>query len=436
MILQPGASPGSLEALCHDLGRCPSWRVLSKSANLRPRAKLGDTVDDELVAELMQHSMGLLAEWRVPLWEACTREDPQLKGVITLSSWRRICRSTTSIYIDWILVARLVGGASQNHLRYMDTLNRFGFEIASQVVESRLAGSVLASIYLTMMRADESLHHLMGNLCQAGQRAAPARQLLEGLCEILHRNAVTGPETAAVLRSMEAHIGSRRTSTSIDVADFLSAWRCAAGVSAELTPEQSELSAKISRLLGSDRRTRKRISSLAPASSTTLMDFFTLADADRDGYMSIDEGFEALANHMQQTTGRKVNDKEAEELRKVLQVADTTGSGKLNYLEFLLLFDRQSPRSLTHQALLDLLCFQVWAHRSALSGLFRYIGRNGLISRDQVKWSLEALNSSIHGELLQANIEQIVKAVKFKDDLVAAEELLSAFHLVDLLGPA
>ena len=36
----------------------------------------------------------------------------------------------------------------------------------------------------------------------------------------------------------------------------------------------------------------------------------------------------------------------------------------------------------------------------------------------------------------EANIEQIVKAVKFKDDLVAAEELLSAFHLVDLLGPA
>eukprot|EP00439_Symbiodinium_sp_Y106_P064689 s2885_g10.t1 len=436
VILQQGASPSSLEALCHDLGRCPSWRVLSKSANLRPRSKLGDTVDDELVAELMQHSMGLLAEWRVPLWEACTREDPQLKGVITLSSWRRICRRTTSIYIDWVLVARLVGGASQNHLRYMETLNRFGFEIASQVVESRLAGSVLASIYLTMMRADESLHHLMGNLCQAGQRAAPARQLLDGLCEILHRNAVTGPETAAVLRSMEAHIGGRRTSTSIDVADFLSAWRCAAGVSAELTPEQSELSAKISRLLGSDRRTRKRISSLAPASSTTLMDFFTLADADLDGYMSIDEGFEALAKHMQQTTGRKVNDKEAEELRKVLQVADTTGSGKLNYLEFLLLFDRQSPRSLTHQALLDLLCFQVWAHRSALSGLFRYIGRSGLISRDQVKWSLETLNSSIHGDLLQANIEQIVKAVKFKDDLVAAEELLSAFHLVDLLGPA
>ena len=37
-----------------------------------------------------------------------------------------------------------------------------------------------------------------------------------------------GPETAAVLRSMEAHIGSRQT-TLIDVADFLSAWRCAAG---------------------------------------------------------------------------------------------------------------------------------------------------------------------------------------------------------------
>ena len=41
------------------------------------------------------------------------------------------------------------------------------FEASMKVVESRLAGSVLASIYLTMMRADESLHHLMGNLCQA-----------------------------------------------------------------------------------------------------------------------------------------------------------------------------------------------------------------------------------------------------------------------------
>ena len=34
-------------------------------------------------------------------------------------------------------------------------------------------------------------------------------------------------------------------------------------------------------------------------------------------------------------------------------------AGKLNYLEFLSLFDFQDPRSLTHQAMLDLLCFQV-----------------------------------------------------------------------------
>ena len=51
-----------------------------------------------------------------------------------------------------------------------------------KVVESRLAGSVLASIYLTMMRADESLHHLMGNLCQAS-----GRKVLESLCELLTR---------------------------------------------------------------------------------------------------------------------------------------------------------------------------------------------------------------------------------------------------------
>ena len=45
---------------------------------------------------------------------------------------------------------------------------------------------------------------------------------------------------------------------------------------------------------------------------------------------------------------------------------------------------------------------QVWVHRNALSGLFRYIGTNGVISREQVRWSLEALNTSVQGDLLQA----------------------------------
>ena len=48
---------------------------------------------------------------------------------------------------------------------------------------------------------------------------------------------------------------------------------------------------------------------------------------------------------------------------------------------------------------------EVWAHRNALSGFFRYVGNNGLISRDQVRWSLEALNSLVKGELLQAQGE-------------------------------
>ncbi|CAJ1451781.1 unnamed protein product [Effrenium voratum] len=479
VLIRRAASSCNLNVVCHDLGICPSWRVLSDSVNLRPRSGLkSDRVDDELISELLQQSMGLLAEWRVPLWEACTREDPSLKGVISLSSWRRVCRNTTKIYaIDWVLLARLVGGASVNNIRYMQTLNRFGFKIASQVVESELASSVMASIYTTMMRADESLHQLMGKLCQAGKRAAPAKDLLDGFGEILRRNGVSGPEMAAVRRSLQAHIGDAPES-SIDIAEFLSAWKCAAGVRAELEGRQMDLACQISRLLGSSaRRWRKRLSSLGAANSNTLllgfsshlfwhdnlptswlcaldivracsdrivwacaysimarMDFFNLADVDRDGFVSIDEGFNALMKHLRQTTGREVLPSIAEDLRGLLQMADSTGSGKLNYLEFLSLFDFQDPRSLTHQAVLDLLCFQVWVHRNALSGLFRYIGTNGVISREQVRWSLEALNTSVQGDLLQANIDQIVNAVKFKDDVVAGEELLSAFQLVDKHG--
>eukprot|EP00438_Fugacium_kawagutii_P025540 Skav222805 [mRNA] locus=scaffold1444:29099:34037:+ [translate_table: standard] len=371
-------------------------------------------VDDELITELLQQSMGLLAEWRLPLWQACVREDPQLKGVISLLSWKRICRNTTNLELDWILVARLVGGASVNNLRYMETLNRFGFKIASQAIEGELASSVLASIYFQIMQADDSLQQLVGKLCQAGQRESPPQELLDG------------PEMAAVRRSLEAHIGN--AGASIDIAEFLSAWKCAAGVRAKLEGRHYDLACQVSKLLGGrhSRRWRK-------------MAFFDIADMDRDGvltpfrkqdgFVSIDEGFTALKKQLSLATGQ-----------------------------------------------------QVWAHRNALSGFFRYIGRGGWISREQVRWSLEALNSLVKGDLLQAiergcvrdsnfqqtlgpfvqlqvgdsgsvedldqtgfqaqslpkakkfreaNIEKIVNAVKFQEDLVGGEELLRAFQLVD-----
>jgi len=430
-ILITAASSKMLRVVCYDLGICPSWKVLSRSANLRPRSGLKrEEVDDELISDLLQQSMGLLAEWRVPLWQACVCEDPQLTGVISLSAWKRICKKTTNLpSIDWILLARLVGGASVNNIRYMETLNRFAFKIASQVVESELASSVLASIYFQMMQADESLQHLVGKLCQAGQRAAPPQELLDGFDEILRRNGVSGPEIAAVRRSLEAHIG--KAGDTIDIAEFLSAWKCAAGVRAQLEGRHLDLACQVSRLLGgSKRRWRQRLSSLGAASADTLMAFFDVADEDRDGFVSIDEGFTALKKQLAQATRHQVDPDVEEDLRGLLRMADSTGSGKLNYLEFLSLFDFQDPRSLTHQAMLDLLCLQVWAHRNALSGFFRYVGTNGFISRDQVRWSFQALNSLV-GNLLQVNIDKIVDAVKFTDDLVAGEELLRAFQLVD-----
>lgn len=54
--------------------------------------------------------------------------------MLSLSRWQRLCRDVTATKLDWVLLARLVGGASRNHLRYMETLNRFSFKIASQVL--------------------------------------------------------------------------------------------------------------------------------------------------------------------------------------------------------------------------------------------------------------------------------------------------------------
>lgn len=69
VLLAPGAK--GLDVACRDLGICPSWRVLSRSRRLRRRGVAAG--DEELVTDLLQQAMGLLAEWRLPLWEACVR---------------------------------------------------------------------------------------------------------------------------------------------------------------------------------------------------------------------------------------------------------------------------------------------------------------------------------------------------------------------------
>lgn len=67
---------------------------------------------------------------------------------------------------------------------------------------------------------------------------------------------------------------------------------------------------------------------------------------------------------------------------------------------------------------------QVWAHRNALSGFFRYVGRGGWISRDQVRWSLEALNSLVKGDLLQARLGVRMKGQQLPTDPVLFEKNL------------
>eukprot|EP00928_Gymnodinium_smaydae_P036611 TRINITY_DN25564_c0_g1_i1.p1 TRINITY_DN25564_c0_g1~~TRINITY_DN25564_c0_g1_i1.p1 ORF type:complete len:921 (-),score=111.40 TRINITY_DN25564_c0_g1_i1:15-2738(-) len=386
--------------------------------------------------ELLQQVMGLLAEFRKPLWEACTSKDRALKGFVNLGTWTKICTNTTRIRgVDWALVARLVGGTTRNNVRYMDTLNRFGFKIASKVVASDLAESVLSRIFEKMMHADESLHQLLGKLCRAGKRQSSVHEMLAGFCELLAQNDVTGLEMDAVARSLEAHIGSQ-THGVVDIADFLSAWKCASGVRADLdlTSTQVELASRIARLLSAPpkQKYKRRLSTLAPASASKLMQFFTSADQDGDGYMSIEEGVCALRELLMRTTECEDSEEEiSTKLRDLLSAVDVTGARTLNYLEFLRLFDRQDPQKLTHQSLLDALCFQVWAHRNALSGLFRYIGKNGRVTESQIRWALAALNSVVGGQLVEANIDSLVSAVSFKNDTVAAEEFLHSFKLSD-----
>jgi hypothetical protein len=313
-------------------------------------------------------------------------------------------------------------------------------------VASDVAERVLSEIFCRLMNADDSLQQLMGKLCRsAGERKRPTREVLASFRELLERNGVASTEVDAVTRSLQAHIGERDKET-VDIAEFLSAWKCAAGVQADvdLTAEQVALAGRLSRLLGlssggsaqAQKKLRRRFtfSGVAPASAGTLMDFFTAADMDGDGKLSLNEGTTALSALFEEQ-GQRVgimNVPGPDQLRQLLLAADVTGQGSLNYLEFLRLFDRQDPHCLTHQSLLDVLCFFVWVHRNALSGLFRYIGANGRVSREQIAWALGTLNRIAEGRLADSSIASLVDAVTFNDEgTVSAEEFLHAFDICE-----
>uniref|UniRef100_A0A7S4VIQ8 EF-hand domain-containing protein n=1 Tax=Alexandrium monilatum TaxID=311494 RepID=A0A7S4VIQ8_9DINO len=457
-----------------DLGLCPPWEAVAQlplcsdeeraarrllhSAVKRSSVDLasaqhryGEGLNRELRRELLQQARSLLVEWRAPLWDKSTGRDAALTGKLGMAEWTRACREATGLrHLDWALLTRLLGGEAGGRVRYMDLLNRFGFRIESRVVRGDFAEGVLSEIYRTLLRADESLPQLLGELCSRG-RAMPVEELLARFRELLARNGVAAAGMEAILRSLKAHLAARPRDT-VDIAAFLSAWRCAAGVHVDLSPAQERLASHLACLLGlgpaeaagdasggirnsRPSRLSRRLSAVilgeglseAPVGAVSLMDFFASADTNGDGYLDFAELEAALEAVL---VGHGVH-YPREEIQALVRAADVTGHGSLNYLEFLQLFDFQEARCLTHQCVLEALCFQAWSHRNALSGLFRYVGRHGLVRRSQLEWALGALNKVLDGGLAEENIGALVGAIDFADGAVHAEEFLHAFEIVD-----
>lgn len=50
------------------------------------------------------------------------------------------------------------------------------------------------------------------------------------------------------------------------------------------------------------------------------MGFFNLADVDGDGYLSIEEGYEALCTHLRKVTRQELSAAVAEDLRDLLRL--------------------------------------------------------------------------------------------------------------------
>jgi len=270
------------------------------------------------------------------------------------------------------------------------------------------------------------------------------QELLTSFQDFLGRNGISQAGISAVVQSLESQIGASSKST-VDIAEFLSAWKCGAGIHAELglTPHQRNLTTQISRILSagpmqkqtsaSSTTRPRRLSCYGVASSGKLMDFFMSADAAGDGYLSLDEADVAMRKLIRESTWASILDTEENhtEIRILLKAADVTGRGSLNYLEFIRIFDLQDAKCLTSQNVLDTLCLQVWLHRNALSFLYRHIGNNRSITKEQVAWSLRALNQVVDGHLDEEHIDSLVGAVSFVDGSIPAEKFLRSFDIHD-----
>eukprot|EP00927_Polykrikos_kofoidii_P002697 TRINITY_DN11078_c0_g2_i1.p1 TRINITY_DN11078_c0_g2~~TRINITY_DN11078_c0_g2_i1.p1 ORF type:complete len:941 (-),score=143.19 TRINITY_DN11078_c0_g2_i1:18-2840(-) len=420
-----------------ELGRC-----ILHDKSLRDLRDSHSVFSADLRSELLQQARGLLVEFRSPLWEACSAKDIHCDGRVPLTTWTRLCIRITRMYaVDWVLVARLVGGATKTSVEYMVTLNRFGFCIESKLVARDLAEMALAQVFLRVMRDTSSMQRLLGETSQNKQRRRPRREMLAEFRKLLAKNDVTGAEADAVMCSLEAHMSSKQGMDSpMDIAEFLSAWRCASHVQADLdlTPLQIDLASKLSRLLGmsasqGDQKSDGQLGDdSTPVSAATLMDFFTAADRSGKGHLVVDDAVQAFQELMQTRRVLDYNDVGARELTDLLRAIDVDGDGAVNYLEFIRLFDRGGPRGLTHQGLLDALCFQVWVHRAVFSAFFRLVGTDGRVTRQQLTWALESVNELVSGKLAEANIDLLVNAVDFSDGSVIADEFLHAFELADL----
>mmetsp|Transcript_21369 Transcript_21369/g.52271 ORF Transcript_21369/g.52271 Transcript_21369/m.52271 type:complete len:1022 (-) Transcript_21369:549-3614(-) len=453
-----------------------------KRAEKRRSTFILENAAERMAGDVIEKLKKLICEKKQDLWWWFWSVDENKEGKITANLWREACNDVLGDSLPWVFLQKELNVVdSDGMVDYERFLRRFRVEFKGDRLRSeKWKRDTVQQIFEAILMCDLSLRETLLLFDRNSDGTVSFREFREFISTFCP--GLTEPQVMALMRTITAdHLAKGDASGRVHVAAFLARFEVTynASIAKKYTEPWIEKALKsIGRLIRTESPddSLKRLGitgspDMSPASSKggggllappkdplehirrrsslmrafTLMDKFQQSDKKGEGFLSYDDFIVALRGlplkDCKKDVGFELTD---QHLRKLAEVIDVVGNGRINYLEFLRAFQVvDHSKQAAHQAgdeIWEQICTTIFKHAPTLRRALQQFDPDytGYVKTKDLQKALETLNnvlSRTEAPLTDEQINLLVETLEKDSDTLCYDVLLDSFVVVDCEAP-
>ncbi|EPT25249.1 serine/threonine protein phosphatase [Toxoplasma gondii ME49] len=430
-------------------------KYLEMQAKRQHRRTAAARMNEQIIEKICK----MICEKKTDLWW-CFFNMGAESGRVTPAQWREACANVLGRNFPWVyLMKRLHVVEEDGYVYYNEFLNRYRVEFRPPKCKHlNWRRECIARVFESIMSADLSLKETLMLFDRNCDGTVSFREFNELITEL--DVGLSEPQVRILMRLITASPAFNAAAGSIDVAEFLGRFRVVYShvinddkrsvpwlqralhcIGKAILADKAEAANRHYEQqrqdgnLGPDLNTRRRSSAVR---AVALFQKFKDYNEGGDGYLSYADfvtGIKRLTID-EEELGFALTD---EHLYKVAEAVDTTGSKRINYLEFLQAFhvvDSNSNNSAAEE-LWGQICTAIFQHKSSIRRALHQFDPDmtGKVDSEDFRSALVTVNtvlSRTEAPLTEEQIDQLVNTMDLNNEgMVEYEEFLDSFSPVD-----